>query len=184
MMPDGKGLLVRTVRADDFKLGVLSLVDRALKPFLKTSFRQVNGEVSPDGRWILYQSDEGSTAEEVHVRPYPDTDAGHWQISTGGGRMPLWSRSGREIFYTANRPDRLMVAPVPPVAAGAPFAFGTPVVLFSAPYSFGGIGRTFDISPDDKRFVFVRSGDAEANALPSLTVIVHWLDSVKARVGK
>ena len=181
MMPDSQGLLVRTVTVET-KLAVLSLVDRALKPLLKTSFNQVNGEVSPDGRWILYQSEEGSTVEEVHVRPYPDTDAGHWQISTGGGRMPLWSRSGREILYVARGPDRLMAVPVTPVAAGAPF--GTPVVLFAAPYRLTAIGRTFDISPDDKRFVFVRSGDTEANTLPALTVIVHWLDSVKTRVGK
>jgi hypothetical protein len=184
MMPDGKGLLVRTARGDELKLGLLSLVDAALKPFLKTSFTQINGEVSRDGRWILYQSVEGSTVDEVHVRPYPDTDAGHWQISTGGGRMPLWSRSGREIFYIARQPDRLMVAPVTPVAAGAPFVVGTPVPLFPAPYSLTAVGRTFDISPDDKRFVFVRSEGAETGAPPALTVIVHWLDSVKARVRK
>ncbi|HYN09475.1 MAG TPA: protein kinase [Vicinamibacterales bacterium] len=184
MMPDGKGLLVRTVRADDTKLAVLSLVDRALKPLLKTSFNQVNGDVSSDGRWILYQSVEGSTVEEVHVRPYPDTNAGHWQISTAGGQMPLWSRSGREIFYLARRPDRLMVAPVTPVAPGAPFTFGTPVALFAVPFITSAVDRTFDISPDDKRFVFARSADAEANALSALTVIVHWLDSVKARIGK
>ena len=183
MMPDSQGLVIRTVTLDQ-KLAVLSLVDRTLKPILKTSFNQINGDVSPDGRWIMYQSVEGSTAEEVHVRPYPDTDTGHWQISTGGGRMPLWSRSGREIFYLAVRPDRLMVVPVTPVAAGAPFASGTPVKLFDAPYRFTALGRTFDISPDDKRFVFVASEDTAANAAPSLTVIVHWLDSVKARVGK
>jgi Tol biopolymer transport system component len=185
MMPDGKGLLVRTARGNDTMLALLSLVDRALKPFIKTSFMQMNGEVSPDGRWILYQSGEGSTMDEVHVRPYPDTDAGHWQISTSGGRMPLWSRSGREIFYIARQPDRLMVAAVTPVAAGAPFVVGTPVALFPvANLSSAALGRTFDISPDDKRFVFVGSGDSEVGAPPALTVIVHWLDSVKARVRK
>ena len=185
MMPDEKSLLVRTVMGNDTKLALLSLADRALKLLVKAPFTQMNGEVSPDGRWILYQSGEGSTMDEVHVRPYPDTDAGHWQISTSGGRMPLWSRSGREIFYIARQPDRLMVAPVTPVAAGAPFVFRTPVALFPvANLSTAALGRTFDITPDDKRFVFVRSGDAEAGAPPALTVIVHWLDSVKARVRK
>jgi Tol biopolymer transport system component len=186
MMPDGQDVLVRAVTGGNTNLALFSLVDRALKPLIKTSFNQPNGEVSPDGRWIVYQSSEGSTVDEVHVRPYPNTDAGHWQISTGGGRMPLWSRSGREIFYRSGRPDQLMVMPVTPVSPGGPFAPGTPVALFeTAPFRVTALGRTFDISPDDKRFVFVRSGDAEAaGAQPVLTVIVHWLDSVKARVKK
>jgi len=142
MMPDGQAALVRAVTGDATKLAVFSLVDRVLKPLLKTSFNQINGEVSPDGRWILYQSEEGSTVSEVHVRPYPETDAGHWQISTGGGRMPLWSRSGREIFYIARQPDRLMVAAVTPVRrrtvrrrdAGGPLSGGEPLLRRARPH--------------------------------------------------
>ena len=57
-----------------------------------------NPEVSPDGRWLAYESNE-SGASEIFVRPFPALDSGRWQVSTGGGTRPLWSRDGRELFY-------------------------------------------------------------------------------------
>ena len=65
---------------------------------VQTSFNERNAEVSPDGHWLANESSE-SGREEVYVRPFPDVEGGRWQISTGGGRTPLWSRNGRELFY-------------------------------------------------------------------------------------
>src|SRR5207249_3264593 len=63
---------------------------------------------SPDGRWIAYRSDE-SGRDETYVRPFPGP-GGKWQISTGGGTNPTWSRTRHELFY--GTPDqRIMVAP-------------------------------------------------------------------------
>ena len=67
-------------------------------PLMHTSFGESNGEVSPNGRWIAYQSDESGRAE-VYLRPFPDVEAGRWQVSTNGGERPLWARNGRELFY-------------------------------------------------------------------------------------
>ncbi len=68
-------------------------------PLLQTPFGEQNPEVSPDGRWLAYSSDE-SGSDEIYVRPFPDIDAGgRWQVSTGGGVQPLWARSGQELFY-------------------------------------------------------------------------------------
>ncbi len=62
---------------------------------------ELNGEVSPDGRWIAYQSNE-SGRHEIYVRPFPDIESGRSQISSEGGRYPLWARSGRELFYVTS----------------------------------------------------------------------------------
>ena len=80
-------------------------------PLIATSFNESNGDISPDGRWIAYQSDE-SGREEIYVRPFPDVDAGgRWQISPNGGSRPLWARNGRELFYLS-ADHILMTVPV------------------------------------------------------------------------
>ena len=77
------------------------------EPLVRTTFDESNAEISPDGRWLAYQSNE-SGSNEVYVRPFPDVNGGRWQISTGGGQQPLWARSGEELFYRA--PSGALVA--------------------------------------------------------------------------
>lgn len=67
---------------------------------VQTPFFERNGEISPDGRWLAYESNE-SRQFEIYVRPFPNVSGGRWQISTGGGRQPVWARSGQEVFYLA-----------------------------------------------------------------------------------
>ena len=67
----------------------------ALQPLVQSTFAELNAEVAPDGRWLAYQSNE-SGRDEIYVRPFPNAAAGRWQLSTGGGRTPLWARTGRE----------------------------------------------------------------------------------------
>jgi Tol biopolymer transport system component len=149
------------------------------------------GEISPDGRWLAYQSAESSTQEEIWVRPFPDTEGGRWKISTNGGERPVWSRSGREIFYRESRgsgeseEDRLMAVTVSTGAAGAPFSYGSPKPLLDvSEYSFLSIARTYDISHDGSRFVFLRRDRGDTPAPDSITVIVNWADELRARLGR
>ena len=91
---------------------------------LKTPFSELNGEVSPNGRWLAYQSNE-SGQFEIYVRPFPGVDEGRFVVSTGGGRQPSWAQSGRELFYVA--PDgSLMGVPVDLGQAGASFVKANP----------------------------------------------------------
>lgn len=71
---------------------------RNATPLVQTPFPEFYADVSPDGRWIAYQSQE-SSADQIFVRPFPDVQTGRWQVSTSGGRHPVWSRNGRELFY-------------------------------------------------------------------------------------
>ena len=90
--PNAESLVLREARPDTGNdLRLLSLAgDREVEALVATEFDELNGEVSPDGRWMAYQSNQ-SGQYEVYVRPFPNVDDGLWQISTGGGTHPLWA---------------------------------------------------------------------------------------------
>ena len=185
MSPDGTRVLfdeAPTIRRD---IGMLTL-DSARKSevglLLQTPFNESNAEVSPDGRWVAYQSNE-SGADQVYVRPFPKVDAGHSQVSTSGGSKPVWAHSGRELFYLAK--GALWAVTVQTTAAN--FSAGSPTKLFdAAPYYFGTSGRTYDVAADGQRFLMIRNGESggqNSSTSPSLVVVEHWTEELKARVG-
>jgi eukaryotic-like serine/threonine-protein kinase len=132
----------------------------------------VSADISPDGRWLAYQSDE-SKQDEIYVRPFPNVDSGRWQVSTGGGTRPAWARNGRELFYY-QAPGKILAVPIQP---GAAFASGTPQVVVNGQYAVAQPGRTYDLSPAGKRFLMIK------DATPSqLVVLLNWLNELKARV--
>jgi Tol biopolymer transport system component len=70
---------------------------RSPEPFLRTPANEGHASFSPDGRWVLYQSDESGT-DEIYVRAFSGA-GGRWQVSEGGGAQPRWSPDGRSVFY-------------------------------------------------------------------------------------
>jgi Tol biopolymer transport system component len=108
--------------------------------------------LSPTGRWLAYVSDERGR-DEVYVLSYPEPEAKQ-QISRDGGREPVWSRDGRELFYRNG--DKMMVVDV---ETGPVFRAGTPRLLFEGRYrvSSGGLNQDYDVSPNGQRFVMVRA---------------------------
>ena len=74
---------------------------RAPEPFLQTPANESAAVFSPDGRWVLYQSDD-SGADEIYVRAFSGP-GGRWQVSEGGGTKPLWSQDGRAVFYWSSQ---------------------------------------------------------------------------------
>jgi serine/threonine-protein kinase len=179
--PDGKSLVFRK-QLPSMGLFLLPLDPKSeAHPMLTDpKFGQNNGEISPDGRWLAYQSNE-SGRFEIYVRPFPAVDSGRWQISSEGGTKPLWSRSGRELFFAT---DTNRIASVP-VAAGSAFSYGKPQVLFdAAAYLFStASGRSFDISPDGKRFLMIKPvNSGSAAPRPSIVIVTNWFDEVKARM--
>ena len=123
--------------------------ERSVEGLLETLFSESGGSISPDGRWLAYQSDESGQAE-VYVRPFPDLDGGKWLASVDGGTAPLWNPAGGELFYRA--PDgRLMGVPVSTDVASPAPRIGRGGVLLEKDY----LG--YDVSPDGQRFL-VRVG--------------------------
>jgi serine/threonine-protein kinase len=97
--PDGTQLVVREDRPKTgLDLAMLTFDSKPqVTPLIRTPYSERNAEISPNGHWLAYESDE-SGREEIWVRPFPDVNAGRWQVSTGGGRQPLWARNGQWSF--------------------------------------------------------------------------------------
>jgi serine/threonine-protein kinase len=177
--PDGKQLIL--VQHND--LMALSLEGQA-KPI--TLIREFQGfaEISPDGRWIAYQTNE-SGQFQVYVRPFPRVDDGKWLISSGG-RMPAWSRDGRELFFLENVlfGAQLSLMAVP-IETDSGFKVGSPVKLIEGPYFAGPGVRGYDVTADGKRFLMVKEPGLQSapDATPaSLVVVVDWQEELKRRV--
>jgi serine/threonine-protein kinase len=151
-------------------------------PLVQTPFNEQNGIISPDGRWLAYEAND-SGRFEVSVRPFPDVNGGHWQVSTGGGTRPLWARNGQELFYASPSGALMRVG----VERGPSWAATTPTLLIKEGYatvsgSFS--GRTYDISPDGQRFLLIKEGGgSEQTAAPvTLIVVQHFDEELKRRV--
>jgi serine/threonine-protein kinase len=188
--PDGAWLVFREDTAsggNDLMMMSLQGELRA-QPIIATSFSERNAEISPDGRWLAYESNE-SGRYEIYVRPFPEVDRGRWQVSSGGGTRPLWARSGRELFYVTL--DGLALMSLPVTAAPA-FKPGKATEVFNtAAYVVigdggGDVGRMHDVSLDDRRFLMVKPGSASESdqhaPLPSMIVVQNWFEELKRRV--
>jgi serine/threonine-protein kinase len=147
------------------------------EPFLRTPANEAFSVFSPDGHWTAYASDE-SGQFEVYVRPFPGP-GGKWQISTGGGSVPIWSHDGRELFY-ATLDNRVMVADY--VAKGDSFSYTKPRLFSDTQINDNG-NRYFDLHPDGKRFaVFPRSqASDEKQGNLHVTFLLNFTDELRRR---
>ena len=148
-------------------------------PFLSTPFEERQGQFSPDVHWAAYESTESGSGYEVYVRPFPNVDDGHWQVSTSGGTRPAWSRNGRELFYYQT-PGKILAVRIQP---GATFAAGTPQVVVDGRYLSPQSGRAYDVSLDGKRFLLIKDATPVSTSAPSqLVVVLNWSAELKRLV--
>jgi serine/threonine-protein kinase len=178
LSPDAKRLIARSNSAetrDDIVVVTLE-GERRVEPLVHTQFSERNPELSPDGRWLAYQSDE-SGRYEIYVRPYPRVDAGRWQISTGGGTQPLWDRNGGGLYYVVPDAGMMRVA----IEAGASFSAGNAIrTIDVSEYFLTLIGRTFDISADGRRFLMIKDEPTSGGAI--INVVLNWTEELKRLV--
>lgn len=148
------------------------------RSILHTNAAEMDAEISPDGRWLAYQSNEG-TRTDVYVRPFPNVGDGRWQMSTDGGTRPAWARNGRELFYIDG--DGLLTS-VSIDTSSSTFKAGTPSRVLATRYyagttSLGLDSRGYDVSPDGERFLMLKDV-APASGTPTVFTMVVSLHAV------
>ena len=146
------------------------------RPLLQTEFDEVQGQISPSGRWLAYTSNQ-SSGFEVYIQPL-QADGRKWQVSVGGGADPQWRADEKEIFYLASDGRMMSVS----LTGGTSLVPGFPRPLFRfrdiaviPPYL-----SAYNVQRDGQRFL-VRASTEEVETHP-LNVLVHW--SVPVRTAK
>jgi eukaryotic-like serine/threonine-protein kinase len=138
-------------RASD--LGLVNVADGKLTPLLATNASETNGQISPDGKWLAYASNE-SGDWEVYVTTFPGA-VGKWQVSRDGGSEPRWRGDGKEIFYIGQHGTLTAVA----VNVEGTFSAGNPTPLFQS-HGRAQISSTdlftYDVTKDGQRFLMNR----------------------------
>ncbi len=137
--------------------------------------------LSPDGQWIAYESNE-TGSDEIYVRPFPNSEDGKWQVSTGGGINPRWARDGDEIFYV-NGDGEMSVAEV---STSGGFRVGQRASLFdmdSRGIAYGSNYPSWDVTPDGQRFLVVQFLDVSDALSSQLIVVENFFEELKERVG-
>ena len=142
--------------------------------FLQTKFEEAAPKFSPNGRFVVYTSDE-SGRFEVYVRSFPD-GTGKRQISSAGGNQPRWSHDGKEIFYVDR--DTLMAVPVTTTPG---FSVDSPDLLFAHPglVNAAGVSPIYDVANDGQRFVVRET--LEDGEPTSIHVVQNWYAEFKGR---
>jgi eukaryotic-like serine/threonine-protein kinase len=183
MSPDGKLVVVMEQRPKTGNDLMLLRVDAAQspaksEPLVSTTFSEIHPEISPDGRWIAYTSDD-SGGQQVFVQPFPDL-GGRWQVSANGGSRPAWSPAGGELFYVTPKGEVMSV----PLEPGATFRMRNAVKLFDWPtIATPGPARTYDVSRDGRRFLMIKEAAGnEGQGAATIRVVLNWSEELKAKM--
>ena len=146
--------------------------DKKPRPLLHTRVNERDAQISPDGRWLAYATNE-TGRPEIYVQPYP-SGSGRWQISTGGGLLPRWRRDGRELFYGS----RSKMTAVLVDGTGPSFLHDLPKELFEWIDQTGTHSTPFfpyAVSADGQQFLTARARATEIQSSPyPIAIVLNW----------
>jgi serine/threonine protein kinase len=183
--PDGKRLAYNVgtneANTSGLRVGVYELGEKPGEGKIRSlpDIRPVASEpaLSPNGDWIVYISYE-SNISQVYLSRYPSGETRRLSPTRGSG--PLWSRDGKEVFYQRRRGAELWVVPVDP---GAQLKIGEARKLFEGSYLMStDSGRAYDVSPDGKRFLMVKTHPQDWS-VSELVVVRNWFEELKRLVS-
>jgi eukaryotic-like serine/threonine-protein kinase len=168
--PDGSVLLYTRATSSSTDLWYVPLgADRTPHSFVQTSFFERDGQFSPDGKWVAYQSNEAGHFE-IYLQPFPGP-GDRIQVSAGGGQHVRWARNGSELFYIAA--DQRLTSVRVTFGANEKIVLGTAVPLFRTELDSSFLTRQqYVLSPDGQRFLINAATDAIDP--PSITLILNW----------
>ncbi len=182
---DGRSLIFHQGTGNS-DIWALSLDDEpTARPLMAESYDELHPAISPDGRWIAYETHEIKIpgGHNVYIRPFPNIDDGKWLISTRGGEYPVWAPDGRELYYWSYSGQMTAVR----IETEPDFAVGNPEELFGGEYLTFTANRPYDISPDGQRFLMIKEDKealeaaeaVEAPPIAELIVVENWGEVLK-----
>jgi dipeptidyl aminopeptidase/acylaminoacyl peptidase len=174
---DGKTVALVEAHPDTGSdIAVLDVPSGRVTPFLNSQSNESFPDFSPDGRWMAYTSDE-SKRDEVYVRAFPGPGMKE-QVSSEGGKEPLWARNGKQLFY--RRQDQVWVVDV---RTDGGFALSKPRLLFEKPgYGSGNPIRAYDLSLDSERFLLVKTENWKPTPVTEMTLVQNWFEELRRLV--
>ena len=148
-------------------------------------------DVSPDGRWIAYHSDNSGRLE-VYVQAHPGPGP-RYQVSSGGGLSPVWRDNGRELLYVEPSvpPDtaglvRLSTGTIRMMAVTVQLTptltLGAPKRLFEGRYQVNVPARGYDVTADGQRFVLLQEQERAPDVITHMMVVQNWHEELKRLV--
>jgi Tol biopolymer transport system component len=144
------------------------------RAFVDTPRDERAAMLSPDGHWMVCAVRDIGREEEIYVQPYPAGDS-RIVVSAGGGVEPVWSPTGREIFYRSTDGRKILAVDV---TTQPTFRAGTPRTLFEGHFPVGtSFWTDYDVSRDGNRFLMLEAAD-ESNS--QMNVVVNWMDALRA----
>ncbi len=164
LSPDGKIFLANLANSSiHYILSISPVNEMHWRPLDQTGAITANGQFSPDGHWIAYQSNE-SGASEIYLTDFPEMRR-KLRVSTAGGSVPRWRGNGKELFYVAGD-SMMMAAPI------EGFSSGKPAPLFKLILLPEGAGFPYAVTRDGQRFLGVdRSVPSSAR---DLSIVFNW----------
>ncbi len=176
---DGTALLFSDMRGgQDADIGVLSPENpKERRTLRKTTEVERNSRLSPDDRWLAYESDRTGRVE-IYVRPFPNVEDAEYKLTTDGGTSPLWARNGRELFYWKESGDLVSIMAVP-ISPGQTFDFGAPQQITLGRYARPSWDTQYDVAPNG-RFVLMKPVGQPAR--DEIVIVVNWFEELKRLV--
>ena len=176
---------------------VYDLEAKKAAPFHATPSNETHAQISPDGKWIAFTSNQRDNRNEIYVRPFP-TGTGLWQVTDAGGDWPRWKGNSREIYFhsignvqspSTSFGNGAFPGPLSAIAVdvvGGVFQHDPPQQLLIFPAinvaHTGGEYHNYGVSPDGARFLVPQyvpstgagAGELGADLLSGLTIVVNW----------
>ncbi len=176
LSPDGQTMAFVEVHPSAlFDIRLLSMRDRRVTPLTNLPVFEIHPMFSPDGRWVAYLANETGKRAEVYVKSFPGPGP-KTQISSEGGVEPLWSPDGKKLYYRWQ--NQVWAADV---QTGAFFSAGKPYILFEQEGLFDHSvpGRSWDISPDGKRFLTTKREERKSRPITELVLVQNWFEELR-----
>ena len=179
-----EGQLIYTDETPDTRIDLMTMdldgIHQAI-PLLQERYNERNGSISPDGRWIAYEANIADSFQ-IYVRPYPDVTGSPIQVTTEGGRMPIWTQRQNgplELIYVSAATGALMGVEV---RSGPAWEATLPYVVVRSGYFTlpPWWGRSYDVAPDGERFLLIKEGGPDGEvATTNFVVVLNWFEELR-----